>query len=355
MKQESMQKVRDSLCVFLNYMLVLAAVITISDLFQVGNPNLFLWSVLVVVPFAFFYLTKKTPKLIPAPLFIVLLAIMSMAEKIMTTYDRGVYYYVIAFVYLIGYFLFYFAKKFLDFLKLNENTASKIPIADIFKNGMGLTAFFTACSSVILLFVVNFDWVKMIADRIWGGILIILRFIFAGIETKPPIEGKEEFTQQAPQLGGANMSEMVPQETLDGIRDIIIVLFCIAIVIGFILFLYYVYYVIKGLEKTEQQSKKGKLLENDDVREHCGIEKKSQRKAGSFLFRNNREKIRKLYQKNVIKHKAELVGEKEQSLLRYLTAKECCDKLSKQQLKLAYEKARYSEEEITADDVKAAK
>ena len=356
MRQESMQKVRDSLCIFLNYLLVLAAVITISDLFQVGNPNLFLWLVLIVIPFGFFYISKKTPQLIPSPIFIILLAVMSMAEKIMTTYDWGAYYYVIAFVYLIGFFLFYFVKKFLDFLKLNENTASKIPIADIFKNGMGLTTFFTACSSIILLAVVNVDWVKAIADRIWSGILMILSFIFSDIKTEPPVDGKEPLTQNDPQLGGANMSESISQETLDGIRNLMIVLLCIALVIGFILFLYYVYYVIKGLEGAKRgQNKKGKLLENDDVREHCGIEKKSQRKAGSFLFRNNREKIRKLYQKNMIKHKNELIGEQEQSLLRYLTAKECCDKLSKQQLKLAYEKARYSEEEITADDVKSAK
>ena len=356
MKQESMQRVRDGLCIFLNYLLVLAAVITISDLFQVDNPNLFLWTVLVVIPFGIFYLLKKTPQLIPAPIFIILLAIMSMAEKIMTTYDWGVYYYVIAFIYLIGYFLFYFTKKFLDFLKLNQNTASKIPIADIFKNGMGLTTFFAACSSVILLLVVNVDWVKAIADRIWSGILMLLSYIFAGIKTEPPIDGKEPLTQKEPELGGANMSEIISQETLDGIRNLMIVLLCIALVIGFILFLYYVYYVIKGLEGTERgKGKKGKLPENGDVREHCGIEKNTRRKVGNFILRNNREKIRRLYQKKMVKCKKELIGEQEQQYLKYLTAKECCDRLSEQQLKLVYEKARYSEEIITAEDVRLAK
>ena len=356
MKQESMQRVRDGLCVFLNYLLVLAAVITISDLFRVDNPNLPLWIVLVIVPLGFFYWTKKTPQLIPAPIFVILLAVMSMAERIMTTQDWSMYYNVIAFIYLMGYFLFYFANRFLNFLKLNQNTASKIPIADIFRNGMGLTVFFATCSSVILLITFHIDWVKAIADRIWRGILMILSYIFSGIKTEPPIDGKEPLTQNDPQLGGANMSESIPQETLDGIRDIMIVLLCVALVIGFILFLYYVYYVIKGLEGAERaKGKKGNLLENDDVREHCGIEKNSKRKTNSFVFRNNREKIRQLYQKNVMKHKKELIGEKEQSLLSYLTAKECCDKLSKQQLKLAYEKARYSEEVITAEDVKSAK
>ena len=50
MKQERIQFVRDGLCVFLNYLIILAAVITILDLFQVGNLNLFLWMLPIVIP-----------------------------------------------------------------------------------------------------------------------------------------------------------------------------------------------------------------------------------------------------------------------------------------------------------------
>ena len=356
MKREWMKNIQDSLCIILNHLLFVATAMTVLDLFQADSPKLFVWFTMVLIPFGFYYVSKKTPMLIPPPIVIILLGIMSMAEKIMTTLDLGTYYYVITYVYLIGYFIFYFTKKFLDFLRLNQNTASNIPIADIFRNGIGLTTLFAACSSVILMISANVEWVKTIADKIWSGIIMILSWIFSGIETYPPIEGKEEITQKDPQMGGANMSEVIPQQNLDYIRNVMIVLLCIAIAIGFILFLYYVYYVIKGLERAENDNgKKGNLPENDDVREYCGIEKKNQRKAGSFLFRSNREKVRKLYQKSVIKHKKELIGEQEQKRLKYLTAKECCDKLSKQQLKLVYEKARYSEEDISAEDVRLAK
>ena len=356
MKREWMQNIQDSLCIILNHLLFVAAAMTVLDLFQADSPKLHVWFMLVLIPFGFYYFSKKTPLLIPPPIFIILLGIMSMAEKIMTTLDLGVYYYIITFVYLIGYFIFYFTKKFLSFLRLNQNTASNIPIVDIFRNGIGLTTLFAACSSVILMISANVGWVKVIADKIWSGVLLILTWIFSGIETKPPLSGKEEITQKDPQLGGTNMSEVIPQQNLDYIRNVMIVLLCIAIAIGFILFLYYVYYVIKGWERAENdKGKKGRLSENDDVREYCGIEKKTQRKSGSFMFRTNREKIRKLYQKNVLKHKKELIGEQEQKRLKYLTAKECCDKLSKQQLKLVYEKARYSEEDITAEDVRLAK
>lgn len=356
MKQERIQFVRDGLCVFLNYLLILAAVITILDLFQVGNLNLFLWMLPIVIPLGLCFGLKKEPILIPPAIFVFLLGIMSMAEKIMKTHDRGVYYYIITFIYLICYFFFYFTKKFIDFLKMNENTASKIPILDIFRNGMGLTSLFTACSSVILLVSANVDWVKAIADKIWSLILVVLNYIFSGIETNPPLSGKEEMTQKDPQMGSSNMSEVIPIETLESIRNMILVMFIVTIIIGLCLLLYYIYFVIKGRDKLDFRKKKqGKLIENDDVREFCGIEKKSRGTVRSVLFRTNGEKIRRIYQKKMIKRKTELIGEQEQQLLKYLTAKECCDKLSEQQLKLVYEKARYSEEIITAEDVRLAK
>lgn len=356
MKREGIQNMQDSLCIILNHMLFVAAVITIADLFQADSPNVLLWSLVVVVPLGVCYLTKIIPKVIPPPIVIVLLVIFSLLEKIKSTHDFSMYYYVITFAYLIGCFVFYFIKRFLNFLKLNENTASKIPIQDIFQNGMGMTVVFSIGSAIILALTMNFDWVKAIADRIWNGILWFLRYILSGIETKPPVEGNEELMEKDPQLGGASMSEVIPEQTLEDIRNLMIILFAIAIIIGFILFLYYIYYVIKDLEGLETRKKKDKkLTANDDVREYCGIEKKVKKKAGGSVFRSNREKIRRLYQKKLLKRKKELIGEQTPQLLKYLTAKECCDKLSEQQLKLAYEKARYSDEVITLEDVRMAK
>lgn len=355
MKREWMQSIRDILCVVLNHLLLVAAVITVSDLFLVETPNILGWVALVVVPFGWYYITKKTPNLIPPWMAIFFLGVMSIIEKIMTVQDWDVYYYVIVLVYVMGYFVYYFTSKFLDFLRLNQNAASNIPIADIFRNGIGLTVLFSACSSVILLVSANLDWVRAIADRIWSGIAVVLRFFFSGIHTQKPPAQREEMTPPDPQLGGANLEGYIAKDTLDDFRNAVIILLCIAIVIGFILFLYYVYWVIKSLEKSQVDKKrKGKLKEDEDVREYCGIERNAQKKENAFVFWNNREKVRKLYQKKVFKRKRELVGEQEQQL-KYLTAKECCDRLSEQHLKLVYEKARYSKEDITAEDVRLVK
>ena len=356
MKREWIQNIRDSLCIVLNHLLFVAGAITVFDLFEAEHSYVFLWSVAVCIPFILYHVIPQSPKLIPPPMFVILLGGMSLVEKIMATHDWGVYYYVITFVYIIGYFVYYFIQQFLQFLQLNQNTASNIPIQDIFRNGIGLTVLFSVCSSVILLLSANIDWFKSIMDRIWAGIQAVLYFLFSGLDAYAQPQGKPTVPEMKPELGDVEAGEIVLEQNSDLFRNIILVVGFVAVVMGIVFVGYYLYYLIKDFEGLNRK-KKGKeiLPENDDVREYCGIEKKSQRKTSGFVLRNNREKIRRIYQKRVLKKRKEIIGEQEQQQLKYLTAKECCDRLSEQQLKLVYEKARYSEEVISAEDVRLAK
>jgi len=92
-----------------------------------------------------------------------------------------------------------------------------------------------------------------------------------------------------------------------------------------------------------------------DIRESCTIEKAQKEGKSRFSVRNNHEKIRKIYRKQVLKNKIAIIGDLHAEALQYLTAKECCDKFAAEQLKKMYEKARYSAEKITSDDVGVAK
>ena len=149
MKREWMQKIQDSLCIVLNHLLFVAAAITVMDLFQAKQSYIWVWIVSVCIPFIIYRVIAKQPTLVPPAMFVIILGILSLTEKIMTKHDWSRDYYVILFVYFMGYFVYYFTKRFLDFLKLNQNTASNIPIQDIFQNGIGLTVLFSACSSGI--------------------------------------------------------------------------------------------------------------------------------------------------------------------------------------------------------------
>ena len=100
------------------------------------------------------------------------------------------------------------------------------------------------------------------------------------------------------------------------------------------------------------------MTAQNEVRESLIVEKREKdddKNRSFFSFLDNKEKIRKIYKKRVTKEKATIVGTLDTENLKYYTAKECCDKLDAQNLQDVYDKVRYSEEEITADDVKAAK
>ena len=142
------------------------------------------------------------------------------------------------------------------------------------------------------------------------------------------------------------------------------VLMIVVVCVGFVVLV--VFAVVKGIQFLrnrfyQAKEKEGSELYNgQDIRESCAIEKRGKESPGWFAFLNNRERIRKIYRKQVLKHKDSIVGDRSVGALEYMTAQECCRKLPEEKdsagaLKDIYEKARYSEQDITSDDVRRIK
>ena len=346
------------LTILLNHLLIIAAIITIFDLFQVKNGIGMVCVLSLLLPFGYYYITHRKQKLLLPPLFIVLLQLLAITEKIMQTKDWQVFYIVIAFVYLLGYFLCYFMNQYIKFLSLNRNSASNIPEQDIFQSGVKQTLVFGGISAFVFMMTLRFDWVKKIADQIWAWILEILRSIFSGMETPPPTQDMpvDEMSQAASDIGDVIDREMFPVFLQETVKAIATGAVFIAFLGGCILLLLLIYEFAKKYLTPLKQKKNPKLLsENTDIREYCGFEKNTSKKEFGFLFLNPRERIRKIYLRRILKRKNELIGDNAQRQLEYMTAKECCERLSEQSLKVMYEKARYSAEEITSQDVKMAR
>ena len=116
-----------------------------------------------------------------------------------------------------------------------------------------------------------------------------------------------------------------------------------------------IYEFVKGHLIPVVAKKNNSIMnEGDDIREYCGVEKSNQKPKMLVPLFDPRKRIRKLYYKKVMKQKRLLIGEKEDKQLGYLTAKECCEVISASNLKNAYEKARYSIENVTSEDVRLA-
>jgi len=358
MKQVRSEKALDGLAILLNHLLVIAAIITVFDMFQIEGAIVVVCILSLFVPVGYYLITHRPQKLVPPPIFIVVLQGMVWLEKIIKASDWESAYIVIAFLYLIGCFFYYFGYRFLQFLSLNERSASNIPKREIFQSGMKQTAVFGIGSLGILILTANFDWVKRIADRIWDWLLQVLITLFAGVEMPPPPEElpAEEVENAASDIGSVVDREMFPVFVQETVKTVVTAAVFIAFVCGCILLLLLVYeFLKKYLTPYKRKKLQDAFQSNEDIREYCGVEHGVQKRKQTFLFLNSREKIRKIYQKKILKRRQELIGEAAQKQLEYMTAKECCDRLAEQNLKRMYEKARYSAEEVSAEDVRLAR
>jgi hypothetical protein len=160
MKQNLVEDIQQILVILLNHLLVIAAIITVCDLFQVSGAIIPVCIFSFAIPFGYYFITHRTQKLLYSPLFILFLQLMSIIEKIMKKNDWEICYLIIAFVYIIGYFLAYFVNQYVEFLQLNKSSASNIPEQDMLQSGVKQTLVFGSITTFVLWLSINFDWVN---------------------------------------------------------------------------------------------------------------------------------------------------------------------------------------------------
>ena len=139
------------------------------------------------------------------------------------------------------------------------------------------------------------------------------------------------------------------------LEKLIFILFCIAIFVAILYIVRKMYCFLQANFFAGKRIETPNLDSRQDIREKCTLERTRKTGRHRSLFLNNREKIRRLYRNKMLKNKWSLIGDKDVRQLRHMTAAECCEKLSEDTLRHAYEKARYSPEKITGEDVRLAK
>ena len=410
MERKRVVQLLEFITIVLNHMLMVVIAITALKLFWIDNYHIFLWIGLLIVPVFFRFLRMNIRKialyygihalvlvggfllpidpvvkgvaiaillfyliwylrikmlshtgeevLIPAPLVVVLIAVLEIVLKVQDESNRGLYCLVIALSYLVVYFVYYYLRQYIGFMELNEKCASNIPERDIFRSGIKKIGMF--CCGCIILFslTANLNWLSKLLSVIGNGLIRILRLFVTG--TEPPPE--EETTTEIPPEQTIETEEPITVEPLlpEHIRDIIEKreeIFATIFVIAVICFL--LFQIYKYLKNHFMNYNKKEVHEvsdfYEDLRENCNIEERKKRTTSLLRFLDARERIRKTYRKRILKDKKILIGDRSQEQLSFLTAKECCDKLSEQNLKTVYEKARYSKDNITSEDIKAIK
>lgn len=265
----------------------------------------------------------------------------------------------------------FYLKKYLNFLKVNESSTGVLPEKEIFHSGIRLTFLYTFAAVFILICTAQFSWLK----NILYGFLRILLLVPVFISRIIPGGESAENEISAESTGAANNSGMDMQALAQGaetagIWGILEVIIVFVLAIGALFVLYFMLRRFIRFIKTAMW--KGRVRNKEffpenavDVREKCEIRREKSSKKNSFAifgFLDSKEKIRHIYKKTVSGYKPNpLIKEPateddfSPERLNFYTARELEKYLNKDLLAEIYEKARYSDEECTAQDVKLMK
>lgn len=265
------------------------------------------------------------------------------------------YYVVPVILFLCFYFIQMYLEQYQHFLIVNDSSTGHIPEKAIFRSGVSLVSLFSVGTAILLLLTSDVGWVGRIATVLKNILIWVLRLLFRG--------------------GGEEVEEILPQETTHQKQDhgmmpteeaepaliwvILEKLVMIAMAVAFAaLIIWAVYSLIKFLHDRFQSrivTDEEELENTTDIREKCEIERRRSKKHPFFGFLSTKERIRRIYKKEVWTGRWQLAKDGSPDVLRRLTAKECGEGLARNRLAQVYEKARYSQEECTSEDIRRAK
>lgn len=307
-----------------------------------------------------FYLRLASEERRDSPLYPVV-AVGIVAATLLIQNSQGqqgweVYYISVVIGYLAGYYVQFYIEQYFNFLIVNKSSNGNIPETEILHSGMGMTILYAAIGVLVLVVTANIEWLAAIMVQIKRFLLWLLRFLFRNV-SKEEADIVEEVMQEQPR---ENLQQMFGETAeTSTFWDILEKITMVVIAVALVVFLVYlVWKVITFLiERFGRNAgvKTVNLEHGVDVREKCEIEKRKVRRKMFPAFRTPAERIRRIYQKQVLVGKKQLIGDLPEKHLEYMTAKECGDGLKQTILTEIYEKARYSTEECTMEDVRNLK
>ncbi len=264
------------------------------------------------------------------------------------------YYIILFFIFFCLFAIQYYVDNFLKFMDVNKSSAGYIPKNEIFITGISMSAIYTVFGVIILLFFLNIKWLEQIFNIIKSAIIMVLKFLFSFAK---PSEQRFEVEEQIIQ----EISDIIPQDeaTSFWLWEVIQNVLMFAVLIGIILALIIsirkliIYLIQRFREKRDIVEKANKTV--NDVRQKCEVEKKEKHSVPFWQMFTPEEKIRRIYKKRMIKEKEKIIGDLDVARLNYFTPLECGICIDNVDMVHLYEKARYSNDECSKDDIKNMK
>lgn len=299
---------------------------------------------------------KSTP--LPMPIAVGITAVGMYLQHYQQNTNWDSYHKLTLILVLACYFINYYIQEYMNFLMVNKNSTGILPEKEIFYSGIQLALLYTISGSVFLLLTAQFSWLKKFLSVLKGMVIRLFRFVFGLF----PVTGSENTTPYVAQVVSGDGIPILPTgepslfwKVLEVIATILLAA-AILFAIGYGLKQFFAF-ANKMMQKKAGQYTDLEGGNGQDIREKCEAPRKQSAhlKIKKFIgLLDAKERIRQIYKRKVLAFKEKSSSLKAEQLSFY-TAREMEQYMEVASFAAIYEKARYSDEECSLQDVKCMK
>ena len=265
-------------------------------------------------------------------------------------------YYVPPIIIFLGvYFVELYLEQYIHFMIVNESSKGRMPEKQMFRSGISMVIVFAVVVMIILLLTSDLGWAGDIASALKMLLIWLLKLLPKGEKETAQVEVVEQEMAAKGDMGLIQAEDTEPSVIWLVLEKVVIVLACVLLIAICLAAIYALVRFLYDRFKQTLDKEAEELDEVNDVREKCEVEHFRKERKPIFEFLSTRERIRRMYKKEVWAARMQLVKDGSPAFLKRLTPKECGESMQREELARVYEKARYSQEECTAGDIKRAK
>lgn len=254
------------------------------------------------------------------------------------------------------YFIIIYIQRYIDFLNVNKSSAGYLPATEMFHSGFGLAIGYTILGVVLIAVLACGPWIGRLGTYLMDLFDKFFKWLiakFKGSSAEDEIPIVEDFGTTPGQLPGFKINDTFWLWTLLEYALVFAVL--VALFIIFVRLLIKLIQYLQGLALSRVSISDTGEVDAFDIHEKCDIEDKSgKRRQRHFGPLSYSDRIRRLYKKKLLSSTGQMTF-RESKMLGVYTAREWERKLATQGMASVYEQARYSGQEMTAEDVKRMK
>lgn len=254
---------------------------------------------------------------------------------------------IASFIYLFLYVIYYYLKKLNRYIIYNKNGTDSIPIKRILTISVSIFLVCILSGAAVMLLVTQTGFVSYLMTAGWYVLRFIV-FIFGSIFQLISflLSWKTEGLGELQERGAETM---LPANSEAGNNPIL------AVIAGIVILYFLVKVIARIIFALRRNSKKEELIkENIGLLKEEKVKKEKRTLPKVFFAASNNDKIRKIYYKVLYKKQPIQAGKIAPLEIEMLFDKEEA-KAAALQLAILYEKARYSENSCSKQEVLEAK